>query len=347
MQARNVLPALILALFPACDDKSQGALDDDGAEPSNEEEEVADFSREGEDCDGSVVMAECQVDGVAGDEFCVWSEVDYTWTWTACLTVTCEVEGASRACKDGGVSYCAAFNLGDQDGDNVNDGDELRWGVCGEVNECEAGQTQECPGSEDFGGITMGCTTDPNGRGIWRWEDCNTPLVLSFDGALEFTPAPIHAAAFDIHGGAGTCVRADWPAAATPWLALDRDGDGQITGGQELFGSATRMSAGTGPHNGFQALAELDSDGDRRITPADARWAELVLWADHDADRRSSGWELLPLTSFEVVAIELDFAIRGACDEAGNCGRERASFVYRTDGREQVGDVIDVRVACE
>ncbi len=191
--------------------------------------------------------------------------------------------------------------------------------------------------------------TDLRAEGVPNYseDDCNTPLVLSFGEALVFTPTPALAADFDIHGGPGVCTRADWPSAATPWLALDRDRNGSIDGGHELFGSGTRTAAGTGSANGFAALAELDSDGDGKLSPADARWSEIVLWADHDGDRRSSSWETLGLASFEVVEIELSYDSRRECDSAGNCGVERARFVYRTLGRTQIGEVIDVHLACE
>ncbi len=328
MSARILaVPVLLLALVPACDPKT----------------EMADFSRSGEVCETLEVAEDCQAAGLAGLEFCAWSSVDYSQTWTQCLTESCETLGEQRDC-DGGVQYCAAFELAD-------DTTEQRWGACGEPSECSPGEEKPCfegtEVDENFAGLDMFCGTDANGRHYWDTESCNTPLVLSFDGALEFTPAASTAAAFDIHGGAGTCVRADWPTAQTPWLALDRDGDGQIAGGRELFGAATRMSAGTGAHNGFQALAELDSDGDGKVSLSDARWGELVLWADHDADRRSTQWEMLPLASFEIVEIDLGYTTRGACDERGNCGRERAAFVYRSNGAQRSGEVIDVRVSCE
>ncbi|HEY0133654.1 MAG TPA: hypothetical protein VGB85_06225, partial [Nannocystis sp.] len=300
-----------------------------------------DFSRAGQICTYEDEVDDCQVGGVAGREYCGFFNDTYEWKWTQCLTETCDTEGAQRDC-DGGVQFCAKFIVDDEGAA------EQRWGACGEPGECAPGDSEACfPGEGEFEGLDMYCTSDANGRPVWDYEACNTPLVLSFDGALEFTPAPTTAAAFDIHGGTGTCVRADWPTAATPWLALDRDGDGQIAGGQELFGSATRMPAGTGAHNGFQALAELDSNRDGKISPTDARWGELVLWADHDADRVSTQWELLPLASFEVVEIDLGYSDRPSCDANGNCGRERAAFVYRTGGAERSGEVIDVRVSCE
>jgi hypothetical protein len=349
------LSVLMTLSLPACDPKPEPGDGDDneaadagdiGAEDDEDDEDepapqvVEDFGQAGAVCDQSVLSAACQEGGVAGLEFCDWDDDTYSFVWTECLTETCSEAGGQRACE-GGVAYCATHTA------DV-DSEVLRWGVCGAPGECTPGDSRSCWGEDEFeGSPTQGCTTDEYGRPMWDIEACNTPLVLSFGDDIAFAEAPVAAADFDIHGGSGTCARADWPTAQTPWLALDRDGNGSIDGGQELFGSATRLSAGTGPHNGFQALAELDSDGDGKVTPVDARWGELVLWADHDADRRSSGWELLPLASFEILEIDLGYDVRRACDARGNCGLERARFVYRTMGREHVGEVVDVRVSCE
>src|SRR5262249_54443520 len=68
----------------------------------------------------------------------------------------------------------------------------------------------------------------------WQYADCNTPLVLSFDGApVEYRIDSAHA--FDLNGTRSQVT--DWPTARTPWLALDRDGNGRIDDGGELFGS--------------------------------------------------------------------------------------------------------------
>ncbi len=322
MSNHRLLAALVLSLAPACG-------------PGK----VGDSFREGEPCDGSEFSAPCRLDGERGYEFCESDWEGAEGTWSLCLTEECEKDGETRECE-GGTQYCTS-NL-------VGEDFELRWGACVEAPECKLGESASCFG-EEFGipGLNMYCTLNASGVPSWDFTACNTPLVLSFGAAIEYAPAPTSAANFDMHGGAGACVRSDWPSAATPWLALDRDRNGAIDGGHELFGTGTRLAAGSAAHNGFVALAELDSDGDGRISPADDRWDELVLWADHDGDRRSSGWELLPLASFEIVAVELGYTSRRACDGAGNCGIERASFVYRSGGVERTGEVVDVHLACE
>ncbi len=173
---------------------------------------------------------------------------------------------------------------------------------------------------------------------------CWTPLVVKFDGEpLRFETAS--AAAFDI-SGQGACLSTDWPSA--PWLALDRDGDGVIGNGRELFGSGTIMSTGARADHGFEALAEFDVDGDGKITAADPIFHELVLWADHDSNRRGTLDELVPVAAAELVAIDLGFSRRYDCDERGNCGVERSSFEFRDElGTMRSGELVDVHMPCQ
>lgn len=173
---------------------------------------------------------------------------------------------------------------------------------------------------------------------------CNTPLVVSFDGEpIRFEAAG--AAAFDI-GGQGACLSTDWP--VQPWLAIDRDGDGIIGSGRELFGSGTIMTTGARASHGFEALAEFDVDRDGKITAADPIFHELVLWTDHDSDRRGALGELMPVAQAELIAIDLGFGRRYDCDGRGNCGVERSAFEFRDElGTVRMGEVVDVHMACQ
>jgi hypothetical protein len=160
---------------------------------------------------------------------------------------------------------------------------------------------------------------------------CNTPLVLAFDAQ------PI---AFDVSPGrfafaAGKPVASDWPTAATPWIALDRDGDGAITSGAELFGDATGDA-----RNGFEALAALDDNRDGVIDRRDAAFALLLVWADTDGDRKSSHAELRPLANV-VDAIPLEHHIDRRCVR-GNCEGERGTFTWRDGDHTRTGAVVDV-----
>jgi hypothetical protein len=190
------------------------------------------------------------------------------------------------------------------------------------------------------------CVDDGNG-GL-AWNDCelastaaSTPLVLSFDGAPVAFAAGL--SSFDLAGDMS--VVTDWPAASTPWLALDRDGNAAIDDGRELFGSATLLDGGARATNGFEALAELDSDGDGRITAADAAWSSLRLWSDADGDRVSSAGELSGLGARRLLSIDLGYTSVRSCDLRGNCEIERATFRFTDEsGAERSGVIVDVHL---
>ena len=221
----------------------------------------------------------------------------------------------------------------------VLEGEEF-WTPCTtEEPECYAGD------GEDYGCSGQICTWNGEGFEWYSWSDdeCGTPLVLDFErGPLEF--APVAAATFDLSTD-GSCTNTVWPTA--PWLALDRDGDGFIRSGAELFGSATAMRSGGFASHGFAALAELDSNLDGKIDASDARFSELVLWSDLDDDRIGAYAELRPLAEAQVVSIDLGFSRRAECDAMGNCGFERASFEFRRGDETSYGEVVDVHLLCQ
>lgn len=154
----------------------------------------------------------------------------------------------------------------------------------------------------------------------------NTPLVIALhDQAVEFV----------------TDGAIDWPTSATPWLALDRDGNGTIEGASELFGSATVLADGTHAPNGFVALEELDANHDGVIDARDPAFAKLTLWADVDRDRRGTADELTPVRT-SLVSISLANHVDLRCDARRNCEGERAAIVWRDGSGLHDGSVVDV-----
>ena len=217
------------------------------------------------------------------------------------------------------------------------------------------GLADECPmlnATEPCeGGGMRGCGEAADGSGRLEWTECDqssgaasTPLVLSFDGA-EVGLAASSSAAFDLTG-LGQSLATDWPNARTPWLALDRNGDGAINDGRELFGSAVEIAEGRLARHGFEALAALDENGDGRIDAADPGFAALTLWSDGDADRQTDRGELATLAARGVVSLSLSFERRAVCDARGNCGIERAAFTWLdAEGGAHEGRIIDVHLA--
>jgi hypothetical protein len=243
---------------------------------------------------------------------------------------------------------------GSGEGGDGTGGDEGQGGgaVCEAYagDGCAPGDYRTCGPDEVFGGVDEGapaqtCALVPGEACATAWGNCelNTPLVLSFDGGpVQYLADRAHA--FDVNGAAS--IVTDWPTASTPWLAVDRDGNGAIDDGSELFGSLSPLAGGGRAPNGFAALRELDADGDGRITPADPGFAKLLVWSDRDGDRRSSPGELASAASFELLSIDLAYRVAPSCDARGNCEVERAAFHYRdAAGVVREGTVVDVHLA--
>lgn len=125
---------------------------------------------------------------------------------------------------------------------------------------------------------------------------------------------------------------------ATSWvlpddgmLVMDRNGNGLIDNGSELFGTGTTLSDGSLARDGFEALAPQDSNGDGIINSDDANWSMLNIWRDRNQDGISQSDELSSLTQRSIASINLNH--RSSIQLIGNDNRIAAAGHYtKSDG---------------
>ncbi len=107
----------------------------------------------------------------------------------------------------------------------------------------------------------------------------SAPLVLDLDGdGIETVAAGQHIL-FD-HDGDGIKHASGWVKSDDGFLVLDRNGNGRIDDGSELFGADTLLANGQKATSGFEALRDLDSNGDGVFNAADTRFADVRVWRD-------------------------------------------------------------------
>ena len=129
------------------------------------------------------------------------------------------------------------------------------------------------------------------------WAKNTDPLVIDLDGdGIETTEIATTQVYFDVDGDL-FAERTGWLSGDDGFLVRDLNGNGRIDNISEMFG-------GVG-ESGFAQLAELDSDGDGKITAADLRWSELKVWQDYNGDGVTDAGELKTLDELGIVTLDL------------------------------------------
>lgn len=144
------------------------------------------------------------------------------------------------------------------------------------------------------------------------------PLVLDINGNGFFMSAS-KTVKFDINA-TGAKKRMSWTIAGADsdaFLFRDLNHNGIVDDGSELFSTSTAIRDSQLATNGFNALADLDSNSDGFIDSNDSAFAEIGLWSDLNANGVTDSGETIPLSSL-VESISLSFDLLLRSDRPGN-----------------------------
>lgn len=166
----------------------------------------------------------------------------------------------------------------------------------------------------------------------WSSDPPGSPLIINVgrSSAYRLTSAA-DGVLFDLNGD-GIPEKVAWTESdsTVAFLAIDRNGDGQITSGRELFGNFTDPRAS----NGFLALRILamqTNGGVLRgsVSANDPLFADLLLWTDSNHNGISEAWELTAARDL-ISDIGLGYQIMPRRDGHGNLFRFRGWVHIRT-----------------
>jgi hypothetical protein len=159
------------------------------------------------------------------------------------------------------------------------------------------------------------------------------PLVINFAGsAAQLSDQRFR---LDLDSD-GSIDEAHFVAAGSGFLVFDRNGDGQVNDGGELFGARSG--------NGFADLAALDDDRNGWIDAGDRAFSALRVWiADAGGNRSLRTLAEVGIGALFTGSVQSEFALRDSANATLGDIRRSGVYLYE-DGRVGTMQQVDLAV---
>lgn len=167
-------------------------------------------------------------------------------------------------------------------------------------------------------------------------------LDLNGDGKIGISPALNGGAYFD-HNGDGVSQRSSWISKEDGILTYDRNGNGKIDDGSELFGNFTQIKDKDGNQrlakDGYEALKEFDSNNDGLIDNKDDKFKDLKIWQDANSNGISDEGELKSLDELGIASLSLNHNEVNEDLGGGNTLSLKGSYIKKDGTAHSMGDL--------
>ena len=234
-------------------------------------------------------------------------------------------------------AYAAMFMAGQISTDDYMDALETLYGEKWRENFEIAAQNNEFNNIDDLMKEIQGESVNYEKAG--KAQPPRDPLIIDLGKSGIELRSLEHGVNFDLDNN-GFAEKTAWIGTEDGFLALDRNGNGKIDNGGELFGDQVILSDGKKSESGFEALAELDNNGDGIIDNKDSAYANLRVWIDANHNGISESNELKTLNETGVISISLEHSEVSLVDEeTGTRIAESANVSINKNGTVSVVEI--------
>lgn len=201
---------------------------------------------------------------------------------------------------------------------------------CPESNGCASGHggtswsTTNCGGYYDEGPDECECCN------VWV-----SPIVVSLRGNGISLSNSEQGVLFDFWGNDHP-VRVAWPVHPDDaFLVIDRNHNGQVDSGSELFGNAVMLQSGRRAANGYELLDELDENQDGSVDGRDPMFSQILVWRDVIRNGAVDQGELIAAHAVGIRAFSTSYRESARTDEWGNAFRYVGRVLFERAPRER------------